>query len=463
MPGMKQNGSAVSRMWGLHPREVWARRGSWVVAAAAAMVSTACAPPPSFAVRWRITDDASQEAPPLLSATQCSEVGIGSMRIDTFEPAGGLIDRRRSPCFPNGFGDEQATVDGPALPNGLYSIEVRGLNRDGDPWDDVITEEPRVVTRRDIEVVGELVVVDDLVIEAPLPCEDTMDNDRDGLVDLMDPACQANVFGPEDQQFTNLQLLLTVSFLSQNPNASCIGLGVSEIMVQVDDSMLPPIACTTDPVLMPVNLNPGPHTVAVVAMGADGMPRTVEHSFTVSVAEGARLLTIDADFSAADFVPALLEATSFLINFVGHEGELGTRGCAPNPGSGNLQITDVSVRARDAHGGPAMVPVVIASGTAGSENLTGTALDGALFPCPTSIVRTGDLPWGGYLLDIEGRSAAGEVCFTTGAQAVSAAPGATFLIAVPRVTDPLPASCVDCGSDADCGGGSCVNQMCTGE
>jgi hypothetical protein len=115
------------------------------------------------------------------SVRQCSEVGIDAVSV--LATADSEQETTVFPCFSSEMG---ASGRGPGLPEGPASLAVSGINPGGE-----VISGPTTVT---VQIPGDgyAPVLADL--PRPPACSDSMDNDRDGLVDLADPSCN----GPDD-------------------------------------------------------------------------------------------------------------------------------------------------------------------------------------------------------------------------------------------------------------------------
>jgi hypothetical protein len=436
--------------------------------------AAACEEDPSFRLRWRIcepedtgcADDADGSAPLLLSASQCSTVGIGKVRVTTKDAFGLLADIRERACFPSGFKDAKASVNGPALPPGTYSVEVRGLRRsarldeDGKSlfgWED--EDGPLVIhTVEDVEIVeDEILPLESFELLPPPQCDDGVDNDNDGATDLFDPACSTpGQDGREegDGGVTLTQFRLELSLLNHNPNARCAGLGIARFRVALLDGsdLIEPITCPagglgTGSAFFFTDVVPGGVSVLeVTAVDKDDVARTrpVELALPADPGE-AGTLSFAVDFDDGLFEPPILDDASFTLAYRPHP-DATLRFCDP-PGAENLVIDEIGIHLLDAHGRPLDPPATLATD---SPVGPGATLDGTPFSCPNREVWTTDLTWGGYLMEVQAFSPEGDVCFAT-VDPIPLGPGENVALEIPRA-DPVAASCRDCESDDDCGG-----------
>ncbi|MEZ4384263.1 MAG: hypothetical protein R3A79_23215 [Nannocystaceae bacterium] len=419
---------------------------------AALALAPACAESPSVELRWRILPPAeagfNDEALPLTSIRQCTEVGIGRVRLTT--RAGGLpIDVREFPCFPDDFDDAGALAPGPELPAGTYELTLEGLRRSTqETWSDDLVSVSAEVTIAG----GAPIPLDDLILPAPPTCDDGVDNDRDGFVDAGDIDCR--VSDPtESNQVTTVQFFVEVSFLDQSPYAiSCGTLGIANFLVRVDgdpesDRLIrcdeagntTSFSRRVDP---DPNLNP--HVVTITGLDLGGATATVTKEIPFEVFD-AQDKPVEAyvDFAGADLVEPLIAGLDFIVAFASEEDDDAPRYCV-DAGSA-LEIAEVGIAVvaltADGMGGFTETPVdpaVLVDGGA----LDGQALDGAPLACQSSRIISEALDWsdGSYGLQITGRSAEGEVCFATD-EAIRAAPQGPIEVVVPRVSS--EGSCAD--------------------
>jgi hypothetical protein len=456
-----------------------------------------CQEEPSFRLRWTIdpalaAGDPSVK-PRLGTPVDCSGVGVMDVRIVTRDAFGVVVDARTRPCFSSALTKPEGTVAGPALPPGPYAVEIRGVRRDGVGWDRTLLPleelEPNPGCVPELEVAaseqrptcsleslscdctfvevaeGRTEHLDGFVIDAPPQCQDGVDNDQDGLVDMFDPACRmgqstGDLYAREDAVvIANAQLVVRASVLDDNPVATCKGLGISRFIVTLDeDSTLAEPICSTvlgrifqaSAMVMP----DATHTVRVVAVDFAGQPLTIAKETVIHAPPGGGgRFDIDVDFSADDFLQPIVASAQLIPRFSPYEG-IGsfTRGCQPDElwTGGTLTLPEVRLRLLGTHGQP-LSP---------APKLTNDlSLDGQTsIPC-SGTYMTQPLAWGEYLLEVEALSPEGEVCFSNAGDPSLTAPGESFL-AVPRVF-PIPSSCLDCTADAECVFGSiCDEGVC---
>ena len=427
-----------------------------------------CQEPPSFQARWTLVDRENIERSPTAPLV-CTSLGINTVRVRVLDELGNVADESFHACFAEGFEDPDATVAGPSLGAGRYSIEVRGVQRDLEPWAVSVPEAAPLTSCNLDEVAcdprdiacdcGEFEARDehtetlvDFVLGAPDECIDGIDNDRDGLLDANDPSCDVGVTpGRENNPVSKVQFRVALSLFGGNDAVSCLLAGVSDVRARVcprvagaapaaciDASDAAVFACRIgEPSFFEQNLPEGDYTLEVVARDAKDVVLTAPALFPITVSQGSGVVPIDVDFSAASFDPPIDKPARFTLVFP--EGGIGTdtHACPTYP------IADVALEVFDAHGGALDTPVTLEDGV---------ALDGTPIACPTATLETETLLWGGYALRVVARAADGTVCFTTdgtgpdGADAPLLLAPSVIELVVPRVLDAAgapPASCVD--------------------
>lgn len=423
----------------------------------------ACREPPAFRARWSVIDrDGDVRA--TTESQECSTLGINTVRVRVFDEDG-LVVEAFHPCFAGGFADEDVTVRGPALSPGPYAVEVRGVQRNLEPWPVAIAATDGELTECSLDDVacdprdiacdcatfeardGRVARLVDFELAAPDECVDGIDNDNDGLLDTNDPSCaQGNVPGHEGDPVSRVQFRILLSLLGGNDGASCLALGLSDLRARLclrdpgadlgpcdDEALQNVLACRDgEPVYFEETLPQGEYTLEIVARGPQGEVRTLPSRFALTVAEGAgAFVPIDLAFGAQSFEPPIEASAGFVLAFEDPATE-GSRGCAPSPGQEGATIADVGLEILDAHGGALGTAVTLADGT---------ALDGAPLACPSSVLRTEVLMWGGYSLRVVTRAADGTVCHTTDGAGVEGADAplrlapTTLSLVVPAVVD----------------------------
>jgi hypothetical protein len=420
---------------------------------AALALAPACAESPSVELRWRIQGPPeagfADDAPPLTSIRQCTEVGIGRVRLTT--RANGLpIDVRDFPCFPDDFGDEGALAPGPELPAGTYELTLQGMRRSTtETW----TDDQVSVTAEVTVSGGAPVPLDDLILPAPPTCDDGVDNDRDGFVDAGDIDCR--VSDPsESNQVTTVQFFVEVSFLDDNPyDVSCGTMGIANFLVRVDDDPASDrvIRCdeagNTTSFSRRVDPDPNlnPHVVRITGLDPQGADATLTKELTFEVNDAQdKPVELYVDFAGDDLLEPLVASLDFIVTFAGGDPD------GPEPryctdADSALEIADVGITvvtlADDGMGGfieTPVDPVVTVDGGA----LDGQPLDGTPLACQSSRILSEPIDWsaGSYGLQITGRSPEGDVCFATD-EAIRAAPQGPIELLVPRVSS--EGSCAD--------------------
>ncbi len=469
--------------------------------------ATACTEEPAFRVRWHV------EGMSLVmgTAADCSRVGISAVEISTFNALGTLVDQRVRACFPPGFEDPDATVAGPALPPGRYAVVVRGVRRDRVGWYDidlldvpVAEDQPDdptldpteggddgdgaslpseealpgllgapnctrdgdaevcppgylVCDCRFIEVVeGKTLPLRDFELPPPPECENGIDDDLDGQVDIFDAGCRGS--DREDADVNSAQFRLLATLLDRNPNAFCVGVGIARFDIRIDgEPVLDPI-CRIDPIFFSADLVSGEHVLEVAARNAAGELVTEPESFTFEVPKGGGgFFPFEVDFSADDFIEPLVERAPLSLQYIPYPGAPQGRGCDTNL-FGQLDLAQVRIRLLDSRGEP--LPEKVHTEPAGLP------LDGTPIACPSAVLLTEPLTWGAYHVEVEALSSEGEVCFSNVGNPERAAPRESRVLNIPRVlvdgpNGPTPPpSCEDCSSDADCQAGTCQHGIC---
>jgi hypothetical protein len=141
-----------------------------------------CGSKGSYALRWTIGCSDSTSAKCQVAKTKdCSQVGL-----DSIEAVASVENKNQSelsvfPCFTIGDGP---LGRGPELDVGLVDLSVSGLSAGGQ----VLTG-PVDVTAVSIPETGFVEVW--VTLPTPPACSDGVDNDGDGLVDMMDPDCKS--------------------------------------------------------------------------------------------------------------------------------------------------------------------------------------------------------------------------------------------------------------------------------
>lgn len=466
-------------------------------ALALALGACACQATPSFRLRWQLTDREGETPREITAATQCSNVGMNTVRILVTDPLGLVAHEDFFPCFARGFADEDTMIAGPELDPGEYVVEVRGLQRDLLPWTageldedstqfcsgaaetidcnplDVACDCHGLDARKDATI-----TIDPFVLVPPRECIDGIDNDHDGLTDAQDSACSVGGDVPESLEVSAVQFRATVTLLDGNPRARCDGVGIGELHARAcpaaavgeqgcadaDAIEIGASECRTDDaVFFDATLPVGDYVLELTGRAGD-TARTRPQLFPFTLLPGAgAFVPIEVDFAASSFDPPIEALASFGLGFASDADGGEIRGCVPGTDDGVLAIDEVTLEVRDAHGGP-VSPAVGFTGRYGApQPATGA--------CTTAEIHTDPLTWGGWTLRVVARAADGTVCFTTdgagtnGADApLQLAPGAdASSLVIPRVfaDDGLPPpSCRDCSGDGDCGNHVCQDGVC---
>lgn len=480
----------------------------------------ACQEPPSYRLRWAI------EGRDSLDINACAESGLFEMRArvytDSAIETGILVDERTYPCFPSALRSDDGAVNGSPLPPGRYAIELRGVDRTGNPWDhealpsldpdapehpgcsvsesadfavecrpnELVCDCQRLVITAagstavpaddDTTVIeeGQTATLPELRLVPPPECEDGIDNDRDGLVDIADASCNVD-FGDGTEAVpvgvTELQLGLTL--LGRNPAVTCSGVPLRRLRLSIDvgvdgsgeTQVVLEEPCRIDqPYLSSLRLPAGPATFSVDGVDGAGQPVTIVKTFTAEISPIGGTVQREIDFGPNDFLEPIVAPIEVPPGYVSELGpEASVRfSCAPQVldassglTRGQLTIDRLRVLLLNGHGGPLDAPAALEDGT---------VLDGAATIACTNRVTTEALVWGSYTMVIEALSAEGEVCFSNASAPTLMSPGGLSSIFMPRLygsDGQVPASCHDCEVDADCGLGGelyCIDNVCQG-
>lgn len=418
-----------------------------------------CSPPPSFDVRWRLapygTDAADAE--PLTSVRDCAASGIDRIVLETYllDADGDPIfaDEETFSCFPRGFGDLESRVDGPALERGGRVRGVLyGLSRTKVRWDpDYAFAQFEV----DIDADG-TAHPEELVLLSPPECVNSIDDDRDGLVDGADPACAVSGAFERDDTGAS-QFDLRVTFLGENPAFSCSGAGVGTFRTQLRDPQGDVIYTSQSgcepqfPVRIPqfsLDLDAGEYELQVDVLSPSGTALTTPWIEPVMIigASGTSIERVH-DFAAGDFTPPLEAPISFILGYSQEDGLVRTS-CAPPPSQPSLLTFDeVRFVVRDEQGNPV--------DTTGFD-VTPLGQDGDFtrIACPNKIVEGPNFTWGAYTFEAVA-SAGGVDCFSSTAP-IRLAPhgsGEPQSLNLARILDgdAPPTGCEECLVNADCG------------
>lgn len=446
---------------------------------------SACQEPPSYRLRWSIE---GRGAP---TTSACSESGLFELRARAFVDAELFIDQRVLPCAVDRLADDpDALVDGSALPPGAYALQLRGFDREGQPWqaaDGQTEPDPDVTGCTDdasaclpteqvcsctelIVTEGQTVDLPELVIAPPPECDDGIDNDQDGVVDARDPSCQVDGgAGGEGLPVGLTELRLDLTLLAGNPNATCSSVPLRSVQVALQTGAAEPTVLLEEtcqlerPYLLSLRIPEGSYTFSVIGLDASGEPVTLAKAFDASInATGGSILE-SIDFAPEDFLDPIEARMSISPQYVGALGldegnaPAAPRGsCSAMSSIGTLDIAGLRMTLFDGHGGPLSSPVL----------LDGIPLDGTEREC-ASLFLTDTVTWGGYVLQIDAVSADGEVCFSNAEEPEPMRPSETLGVYLPRAYDDagqVPASCRECEADGDCDpdepGWACLDGVC---
>lgn len=517
-----------------------ARRTPRLLTAALGLAATlpACKDTPSFALRWDLKgylDPTLDPNPPLaeepeeldfepiLTAYQCSQVGVTAVRVRAIDEAGLPASDDVFPCFARGFDDPDVLVEGPQLKPGRYALEVRGVQRDLGSWidediyDASFDDEGAYIGSSSCEVdADDLGCFDyDLVCDcqqfeavedetftdfdrfqltAPEDCIDGIDNDTDGLVDVEDPGCRdrplqelvvgdcsngidddadgrtdandADCYIHEGGDVEIVQFTLTATALDQNPAATCDNVDITAIRITTGISSeetfdVATTACQLGvPLFFSAELPAIAEELSIFVTGLNqGEPVTIPVDVGMPVMPGSNAI-IDL---VVDFGEETFDPRLVKETefFVAYSADPESEATVVScePGSGMLVIDQVSLQLLDLGGAP------VAGATVSSEDFANLPLDGTPIPCAPSLHFTNPLEWGGYRLRGEAMAADGTVCFRS-EDSIQLAPSAqeipaTLVLERVLVLGQPPPSCVDCTDGVDCDGElTCSGGIC---
>jgi hypothetical protein len=139
----------------------------------------ACGEAGSYELTWTIGCETGEDpACAVVSIRDCSRRGLDSIEVIA------LQDGEQRAIFPCFSPDDGPVGRGPGLDSGSVQLDVYGLAADG-----VRLTGPAAVTA---EIPESGLVPVEVNLPEPAACADGVDNDGDGLVDLMDPGCLDN-------------------------------------------------------------------------------------------------------------------------------------------------------------------------------------------------------------------------------------------------------------------------------
>lgn len=468
----------------------------------------ACQDSPSFRLRWKLVDrapydreesdeerDRREAGADVTRAIDCAELGINTVRVTTIDDLGGIVDERYFPCFLPRFADEDADVGGPHLDDGTYAIEVRGVQRDGKEWVRAVEdlpvgeEEPRCSPSVDETTCArdaiscdcqELTLPDrsddwphTFVLDAPTECVDGIDNDRDGLVDAQEAGCLLAPDRPESDNIGSVQFRAVVTLFGGTPGLMCRDIGLNGLSARTCAVLesgeigecveIADLACRAgEPIFFDAAMPSGDYVLELTAVNDDVERTTAARSepFHVDRLGSGASVQFETDFGVDDFVPPVEVPAKFGLVFETQASAQNDPLCELE--HGRLDIATVAVEIRDAHGG------AIAGQVLGNYGSTGVSLDFQPIACAPAEFSTDALRWGGYTVRAAAYASDGTVCFTTDGQHGEPDAPLTVLpsyrrLVIPRVLDAdgnPPPSCIDCESDADCGGLACDSGIC---
>ena len=441
------------------------------LAAFGLVLATACAEDPSFVLRWQVGRDAADAENTLLSVRQCSELGISHVRVTTYDRLDNSeVDSREYPCFPKAFQSPEGTVAGPEVGAGEYDVTIVGLTRRGLIREDadagLLGRAEQTIT---VRASGEGQRADGFRLIGINECDDGVDNDRDGGIDIADLACRQ---GETRESLDNSATLFTfqATLLGANPLATCAGLGVTGLRVILDGDIAGArqIPCTTVPQSFSAYLPPGTHTWAVEGLDAKDVAVTQaiagpDAEFTVS-SFGFGFVPIVVDLGIDSFLAPFSESLRFSIEYQPYEGAPKPRSCEANAYEfGVLELGTVIVTLLDENGAPVDTVTLI------DADMNMDAVFPIVGTCHDfdSAHTTSDMIWSAmagqrtYSLQVETWAAAddpmlAEPCYSNAAAPVQLAPGISPPITVPRTR--IDGTCADCTAQKECD--RCENGVC---
>ncbi|MFO7568097.1 MAG: hypothetical protein R6X02_35985 [Enhygromyxa sp.] len=445
----------------------------WASAALVLAAASSCAEPPSYLVRWKLVDSEGQVTE-LSSVKQCADVGISKVRVTT-RRGSVVVDAQEYPCFPGAF-ERGEGVEVPALPPGEYEVQVEGLRRTGEPWvcEAEDEAEPCVAFAQSTVIVAEDALPElEVELLQPPECDDGIDNDRDGRVDGKDPGCILDPSGSESADAGVALFQTSVSFLG-SAAVKPANVSVQMIRLEVDGELLSQVpAFELDTSQWPFRLplvsatyDPGEYLFSIYAADAAGNPLTSAHEVPLIVDQDyAGYVVGQFDFGSEQFLEPIVQPFAVIINLALDQlGEL-TSTCALG-GVAGVGLDRMWFRVTDEDGQP--LDAATASLTAMAGQLTPVdEADGWIsFECPTAMLRSAELPWGRYALEIEGRIG-DAVCFTSDGPLdlapVPSGQASAQSFSLQRIVDERgvpPAGCEECFGPDDCSGQVCEAGIC---
>lgn len=437
---------------------------------ALALVS-ACTENSSFFVRWQL--GRSEDSVEILrSVDQCTELGISRIRVTTRDAAATIVDERDFSCFPAGFEDTDAVAPGPAVGAGTYTVTLTAISRLGVPFtaddaggsssgggggsdtgatttsgsgSDPADEKVIAFDAKEIVIAetGQGTRVTDFRIVGVAECDDGIDNDLDGYTDLSDPSCRGSRVADEQSDIATAQITIRPHLLGDNPNATCSGLGLRSIDLELagPTPLAQRITCTTTSQTFSDDLAPGDYTLSITGVGFDDATRAVipldpkVAAFNLAPS-GFRSVDVDADFSIPTFLAPIDAGFSFSIEYQAADDALPLTSCSPV--ADGLVLDQVRITIVDQDGAPVPSAAVLA------DPDPPILLDGATLPCTDLLkVRSvAPLVWddtpGNYSalgVVVEAFPAGSNTpCYGNADAPTPAAPNASFSIRVPRLS-----------------------------
>lgn len=462
-------------------------------ACVALLGAAACTAEPSYQLQWRIVDTPElgyDQAAELVAIDQCAQTGIVKLEVTTRTAGGTEVDVRRYPCFPGAFADGQPTDGPPELEPGEYVLDVVGLRRTDEPWvcaeDDVdcVAQASATVTVSE----GSLPTVSFVLLRPP-ECDDGVDNDKDGRVDGKDPACALDPTGPESAEAEQLILDMRVRLLESpvvelaNVNANRVELTLDgetiQVLTQNDLSFVE--GWYELPLYSSDQVEPGLHTLALVAYDLAGVARTEPLTFEFEMGESALYSLIDFEVSADRFVEPLVEPLSLFANLLPYpDATLGSALICELNDAAATPVDQVRLRVRDTAAGDAFLDAAALGLNVAAEDLA----DGWVgLPCTIApALASAPLTWGNYAVEAEAY-VGGARCFADARDhelgpTEGLAPLAPLGLDSPQLIDlervyvdgAPPEGCRECTPDADDDGPGddecanpaheCVNFLC---
>ena len=143
------------------------------------LLAAGCGEASSYELTWTVGCDAAKACAscPMDSAMSCSKAGLDSVVVRVFRDAA----EEAASSFPCFSAQDGALGRGPGLDPGKVRLQVTGISPGGLLLTGPVSME---VTIPDTGMVAGCVK-----LPAPAACNDGVDNDGDGLVDMHDPGC----------------------------------------------------------------------------------------------------------------------------------------------------------------------------------------------------------------------------------------------------------------------------------